>query len=397
MVLLAKNLPFLHILEMRCSRFLFVEQKDDLIEKRGIEMNKLDKVIKGIQPLDDKIQEDAKGYVDFLAKPLGSLGKLEKIAMQLWSIYGQLNYDISKKCTIVMAADNGVYEEGIASSPQNVTVLQVINMLKGRAGINVLSTEAGADVKVVDIGVLGEFQDHKRLYKEKIAQGTKNLRAEWAMTREEAIKAIEVGIKLTGEFVEEGYQVFGTGEMGIGNTTTSAAVYMALTGCGADEAVGKGAGLTDKGLELKKEIISEAIDRHQPNPEDPIDVLAKVGGLDIAGLVGCFLSGAYHKRPIVIDGVISAAAAFVACRIQPLVKNYLIPSHCSMEPAYIKIMESLGLEPMLLMDMRLGEGSGCPLAFKMMDSATGMLRHMATFDDISLDTDYLIDLREEIS
>lgn len=346
-----------------------------------------------IEPIREAHIAEAKKYIDFLAKPLGSLGRLEEMALKIWGIFGGGHLNLDKKCTVVMAADNGVYEEGVASSPQNVTVLQVINMLKGGAGINVLSRSAGADVKVVDMGVKGDFQDHPNLYQKKLGYGTANLRREWAMSHEDALQGIQAGMDVIEDLVDQGYQVFGTGEMGIANTTTSAAIYMALSGCSSEDAVGKGAGLTDKGLELKKKVVEEAIALHKPDPEDVVDVLAKVGGYDLCGLVGCFLGAAYHKRPIVIDGVISAAAAYAAYCIEPHIRDYMIPSHCSMEPAYIKIMESLQLKPMLLMEMRLGEGSGCPLAFKLIDSAMAMVRDMATFDDIQLDTDYLIDLR----
>ncbi|WP_105619546.1 nicotinate-nucleotide--dimethylbenzimidazole phosphoribosyltransferase [Vallitalea okinawensis] len=355
-------------------------------------MQTLEKVLKGIQPLDQQVLKDAESRVDFLAKPIGSLGKLEKLAIQVAGITGSIHNQLDKKCTVVMAADNGVWDEGIAITPQHITAVQTISMLKGIAGISVLSKQAGADLRVVDIGIKSDV-NYPGLVQRKIRKGTRNLAIEPAMTHDEVVRAIEVGIHIVKDLVDEGYKILGTGEMGIGNTTTSAAIVMALSGCSADLAVGKGAGLTDEGLINKKSIITKALNYHSINPSDPIDALAKVGGLDIAGLVGCFLGAAYYKIPIVIDGVISAAAAYTAFKISPISKNYMIPSHSSLEPAYERIMKEMGMEPMLLMDMRLGEGTGCPLAFSIIDSAMAMMDHMGTFKDIELDTDYLIDIR----
>ena len=209
----------------------------------------------------------------------------------------------------------------------------------------------------------------------------------------EAEKALLVGIEQVKSLCNAGYDLFGTGEMGIGNTSCSSAVYMAFTGESAEKAVGKGGGITDEAFALKKKVIGDAVKMHQPNPLDPIEVLSKVGGLDLAGMAGCFLGAAYYKKPIVIDGFISAAAALTAYRINPLVKNYLIPSHLSLEPGYIHIMKEIGLEPMLHLNMRLGEGTGCPIAFSIIETALSVMNTMATFEQAMIQGDELVDIR----
>ena len=215
-----------------------------------------------------------------------------------------------------------------------------------------------------------------------------------AMSREEAISAIETGIEMVSQLVKEGYSLFGTGEMGIGNTSTASAVAMAFLGCSSDEAVGKGVGLTEEGYANKKSVIERAIRINKPDPYDPIDVLSKVGGFDIAGMTGCFLGSAYCRVPIVIDGFISAAAALAAYRINPLVRDYIIPSHLSEEPGYSLVINEIGLKPMLDLNMRLGEGSGCPLAFNIIEAAEAIISDMATFEEATIKDDFLIDIRK---
>lgn len=350
------------------------------------------KIVEGIKPLDEKMMKTAEDYVDFLAKPIGSLGKLEKIAIQLAGITGKLNNTVDKRCTVVMAADNGVYEEGITNTPQQVTALQAINMAKGRAGIAVLSKANKADIKVIDIGIAVDCEV-EGLINKKIRYGTSSMAKGPAMSYQEAIRAIEIGMKTTQELIEQGYNIIGTGEMGIANTSTSSAIMRAFTEYDSDVLVGKGGGLTDEGLQYKKDIIDKAITINNPDKNDPLDVLAKVGGFDIAGLVGCYLAAAYYRVPVVIDGVISAAAAYTAYKINPLAKQFMIASHLSLEPAYGIIINEMELEPMLVMEMRLGEGTGCPLVFNIVESACAMVNNMATFDDIKLDCSYLIDIR----
>lgn len=353
---------------------------------------KIKHIIGSIDKLDEKALNKAQIRVNNLAKPLGSLGKLEDIAIQIAGITGEINNVIKKKCTIVMSADNGIVEEGVSSTPQNVTAMQTINMLDGSTGISVLSKQAGAEIRVIDIGIKADLE-HPRLIHKKVMYGTHNFAKGPAMSREQAIEAISIGIETVKQLVDQGYNLLGTGEMGIGNTSTSSAVLMSLTGCNEDIAVGKGGGLTDEALENKKRVIRKAIDYHKPNPNDPIDVITKVGGLDIAGLVGCYIGAAYYRVPIVIDGFISAAAALLAYKLNPVVKEYMIPSHYSLEPGYKSMMDTMGLEPCLHMNMRLGEGTGCPLMFNIIESALAMMNNMITFESAKIDTDYLVDIR----
>lgn len=357
-------------------------------------MELFEKIKAGIKPAYEDSMRDAAQRLDKLAKPIGSLGKLEELAVKLSGMTGKQNNSFKKKVTIIMAADNGVVEEGVSSAPQIVTAIQTINFLKGVTGVCVLSKHAGADIRVVDIGIAGDLE-YPGLISRKIRKGTSNMAKGPAMSREEAIKAIETGIEMVGQLVGEGYSLFGTGEMGIGNTSTSSAVAMAFLGCSADAAVGKGAGLTEESYNNKKSVIERAISINRPDPKDPIDVLSKVGGFDIAGMTGCFLGAAYHRVPVVVDGFISASAALAAYRINPLVKDFIIPSHCSEEPGYMLAMDEIGLKPMLDLNMRLGEGSGCPLAFNIVEAAEAVISEMATLEEAMIESDFLIDIREK--
>lgn len=356
-------------------------------------MKTLDEVLKGIKGADEKVLEEAQKHMDSLIKPLGSLGKLEMMAIKMAGITRKVKNTVEKKCSIVMVADNGVCEEGVAGSPQDITLIQGMNMTKGICGMGVLSAHAGADIKVVDIGIMSDYNNDK-VYNRKIKYGTDNFAKGPAMSREEAIKAMEVGIEMVELAVSEGYGLIGTGEMGIGNTSSTSAVFMALTGESPENAVGKGGGLTDEALIHKKKVISDAIKLNKPNPKDPIDVVAKVGGLDIAGMAGCFLGAAYFRVPIVVDGVISALAAYVAAQMNPFVKDYIFSSHKSKEPVYDLIFKELEMEPILELDMRLGEGTGCALAFNIISAACAVMNNMATFDDIKYDQSYRIDIRK---
>lgn len=355
-------------------------------------MNQYVTIVDGIQGANRDAIKQAQAYMDSLIKPLGSLGKLETIAVKMAGITGQVHNHLEKKCTIVMVADNGICVEGVTCTPQEITLIQGINMTRGICGMGVLSNYAGADIKVVDIGINGDYRNTS-IVNRKIMYGTKNFAKGPAMTREEAIQAIEVGMDMAHMAKEEGYQLLGTGEMGIGNTSSTSAVLMAMTGLSADLAVGKGGGLTDEGLAKKKKVLTDALKLNKPNPNDPIDILSKVGGLDIAGMTGCFLGAAYHRLPIVIDGVISALAALVATKINPLVRDYIFTSHRSKEPAYDLISKELGMEPMLDMDMRLGEGTGCTLAYSILGAACAVMNNMATFEQINFDENYRVDIR----
>ena len=354
-------------------------------------MSILRNIVAGIEPTDKSAMVKAVDRIDNLVKPIGSLGTLEKIATQLAGIFGSSNNKLVK-CTIVMAADNGIYDEGVSVCPQEITAMQTINMLKGITGISVLSKHAGADIRVIDIGIKTDME-YPGLINKKIKNSTGNIAQEAAMTRADAEKAMEIGIEIVEQLVKEGYNLLGTGEMGICNTSTSSAVLMAFTGCGSDIAVGKGAGLTEDGFQNKKRVVEKAIAKNKPDNNDPIDVVSKVGGLDIAGLTGCFLAAAYYKIPIVIDGFISGVAALAAYKMNPLVREYMIPSHLSEEPGFKLLMEELNLEPILNLHMRLGEGTGCPLAFNIIEAAQKMICNMATFEEAGIISDTLIDIR----
>ncbi|THF74945.1 nicotinate-nucleotide--dimethylbenzimidazole phosphoribosyltransferase [Cohnella fermenti] len=331
-----------------------------------------------IRPLDREAMAEAAGRLDQLTKPPGSLGKLEELAIRLAGIAGEAAAKPPAKAIVVMAADHGVCEEGVSAFPQEVTGQMVLNFLNGGAAINVLARQTGAEVVCVDIGVRGELADD-RLVVRKVRPGTANMAREAAMTREEAERAIGIGIDLAGELAAKGIGLLATGEMGIGNTTPSAAMLAVLSGADVEEAVGRGTGIDDEGLRRKRAAIRKAIKLHAPDAGDAIDVLAKVGGLELAGLAGLVLGAAAHRIPVVIDGFISTVAALAACRIAPLAKDYLIASHLSEERGHLRALEELGLEPMLRLGMRLGEGSGAALAFPLVDASCNVLREMATF------------------
>jgi nicotinate-nucleotide--dimethylbenzimidazole phosphoribosyltransferase len=355
-------------------------------------MGQLEIILGGIRGPDTEAQAEARRRQDSLAKPIGSFGSLEDISIKLAGISGSVRGDVSKKCMIVMAADNGVYEEGVSSCPQIVTMTQAVNFAKGITGIGVLSRFAGAELRVIDIGI--KFgRALPGLVDRRIRSGSDNIAKGPAMSREEAVAAIEIGIESVAQATREGFRLIGTGEMGIGNTSTSSALLMGLTGCSAETAVGKGAGLTPEGFANKKRVIERALALNDPDPRDPIDVLCKVGGFDLAGLTGCFLAAAYYRVPIVIDGFISAAAAFAAYRLDPLVREFMFPSHRSEEPGYSLIMSELRLEPILNLHMRLGEGTGCPLAFNIIEAAEAVIGGMATFEEADIVSDSYIDIR----
>lgn len=348
--------------------------------------------LKAITLPDEKAKKMASERLDSLAKPIGSLGVLEEIVIKMAGITGKPHNSIEKRNIVIMCADNGVVEEGVSAPPQIFTKILTENLTRGLTGVSVLSKLANSDVTIVDIGVNGEI-DNPKILNRKVNYGTKNMTKGPSMTREEAIKAIEVGIEVADKLYSEGYNILGTGEMGIGNTTTSGAVLSVFSGLDPKITCGKGAGLTEEQYENKINCVKKAIEVNKPNSEDPIDVISKVGGFDIAGMCGCFLSAAKNRKPIVIDGFISSAAALCAVRLNPLVKEYVFPSHLSKEPGALYMAKEIGVKPMLDLEMRLGEGSGCPLAFQVIDSALYVMDHMATFDEATLDGDTLIDIR----
>jgi len=335
--------------------------------------------IPNISPLDEKAMLAARQRQDQLTKPRGSLGRLEQLSIQIAGITGCLNADLSKKAVVIMAADHGVAAAGVSAYPPDVTRQMVHNFLNGGAAINVLARQAGAQVVVVDIGVAGELPQHEGLLLSKIAAGTRNILHGAAMSREQAEWAIQTGMHVMENLAKEGIRLVATGEMGIGNTTASAALISVFTGKQPASVTGRGTGLDDNGLRRKIEVIEQAIQVNQPHRDDPLDVLAKLGGLEIAGLVGVMLQAAARRVPVVLDGVIAGAAALTACRLAPQVKPYLIAGHQSVEPGHAVLMESLDMEPLLGLNLRLGEGTGAVLAFHLIEAAVKTLNEMATF------------------
>jgi len=350
------------------------------------------KAIKEINGADEAAMESAREYIDGLIKPFGALGRLEEIAVRLSGITGQTKNRFHKRAIVVMAADNGVYAEGVAAAPQAFSRLQAVNMTRGICGVSVFAKAAGADVIVVDIGLM-EAAGTEAVLDRNVKRGTDNMAKGPAMTRAEAESAIEAGFDLAAELFGQGYDILGSGEMGIANTTSTSACAIALLGLTPEFAVGRGAGLTDEALANKVAVVKRALEINAPAGDDPLDVLSKVGGLDIAGLAGCFLAAAYYRKPILIDGAIAAVAALIAARLCPAAKDFMIATHRSTEPSYDAVTGELGLKPFLEMEMRLGEGSGCALAFPVIDAACVMMKDMGTFADIAFDDSVLIDIR----
>lgn len=371
-------------------------------------------LLTSIEALDREAMELAKKREDSLAKPPGSLGRLEDIAVQLSGISGNLHNNADKSCIAIMCSDNGVVEEGVSSAPQFVTLAQTINFTRRLTGVGTLAKYFDSDLLVVDLGINAdlpkellvkealaetgtEIRVTDKIVDRKIRKSTSNLAKESAMTREEAIEAISTGIEMVREIKKAGYTIFGVGEMGIGNTTTSSAILSALTGLPVAETVGKGGGITDESFTRKKEIIEDAVERYSFRGQEDIDVidlLAKVGGFDVAAMTGAFLGAAVYRLPVVIDGFISVVAAYVAVRLAPLAKEFMIASHISKEQGYSHALGALGLPPMLNLELRLGEGSGCPLAFQIIRGACAIMNHMATFAEAEINDDYLEEIRK---
>lgn len=337
-----------------------------------------------IKPLDKRAMKQAKANWNRIATPLNSLGKLEDMVVQCAGIFETDKVSIRKKAVIVMCGDNGIVEEGVTQSGQEITKLVAENMTGDKATVALMSKKNGADVFVVDIGMASDSENPKILNR-KIRYGTKNFAKEPAMSREEATAAIQVGIDLVKELKEWGYDVIATGEMGIGNTTTSSAIAACLLNKNPEIVTGRGAGLSAEGLSRKINLIHGALEMHKPNPVDGIDALSKVGGLDIAGLCGVFLGGAIYRIPILIDGFISSTAALVAQKIEPEVRNFMLPTHVSAEPAGQMLLDALGLEPLLSLNMCLGEGTGAVMAFSILDMASLIYNEMCDFQEIEMD------------
>jgi len=343
---------------------------------------RLNEIVRSIAPLDERAMELARSRLDRLTKPPGSLGRLEEVAVQVAGIMGDPRPKISRKVVFVLAADHGVVAEGVSPYPQVVTAQMVANFVRGGAAINVLARRAGADVVVADLGVAArEYLPAAGFLAQPVRPGTRNFVREDAMSRAEALQAIFAGYELASRTVTPRTSLIGLGEMGIGNTTASSAIVAALLGCDAGEVVGPGTGLDADGVRRKAEVVERSLRSRAPDPEDPLDVLAKVGGFEIAGLVGVALAAAERRLPILVDGFISGAAALVAARLAPALQQYLIASHCSAEPGHRAVLRALGLRPLLDLSLRLGEGTGAALAMPLVEAAVAILDEMATFEE----------------
>lgn len=363
-------------------------------------LNNILKAIAKTGSLDDAAIKAAEARQKVLAKPTGALGTLEDISTKLAGITGNVKNAVDKKAIVIMSADNGVVEEGVASAPQSVTLSQTINFTRRLTGVSSMAKHFGIDLLVIDIGVklpipqslyTDSMTENGRLtskiFNKRLADGTKNLAKEPAMTREQALTAILCGFDSVKAMKDCGYNIFGVGEMGIGNTTTSACVLASLTGKTGSEVVGRGGGLNDEGLAKKIRIVDEAASKCKG--EDIIGILSKVGGFDICAMTGAFLGAAYYRLPAVVDGYISAVAALAAVRMAPNTLNFLFGSHLSKEQGYKIAVDAIGIKPYFDLGMRLGEGSGCPISFNIIETACATMNEMATFEEGSIDADYL--------
>lgn len=342
-------------------------------------MKKITKVINKIEPLDQEMMEKAQDKLDSLTKPQGSLGRLEELAKRIVGITRRLDPSFNNKVIVTMAGDHGVVEEGVSAYPQEVTQQMVYNFIGGGAGINVLARHIGAKVVVVDMGVKAKLEKDPFLKVKKVACGTRNFVNGPAMNREEAIRSIETGIEVIREISDQGLDILGIGEMGIGNTTPSSAIAAVFSNLKVKEVTGRGTGIDEETFNRKVQVIKKALNINQPNPKDPIDVLTKVGGFEIGGLAGCVLGAAAKKIPVVVDGFISTAGALIAAELAPQAKHYMIASHNSQEVGHKKILERIGLCPLFDLSLRLGEGTGAALGINLVEASIKILTEMATF------------------
>lgn len=343
-------------------------------------MEILKKAMEGIGVLDEMSMKRAQERLDSLTKPRGSLGVLEELAVKVAGIKKDVFPRINNKVVVVMAGDHGVVEEGVSAFPQEVTPQMILNFLSGGAAINVLSRHEGAKIVCVDVGTAADI-NHPALLVKKVKKGTDNMTKGPAMSREEAIKAIEVGIETAWEVIDKGAELIATGDMGIGNTTPSSAILAVYADEPIENLVGRGTGVDDERLLKKINAVKKAIKVNKPDPGDPVDVLSKVGGLEIGAIAGCIIGAASRRVPVIIDGFISTAGALIASKIEPKTVYFMIPSHVSQEPGHKVMLKLLGLEPMLHMNMRLGEGTGAVLAMNLVDAALKIIKEMATFEE----------------
>jgi nicotinate-nucleotide--dimethylbenzimidazole phosphoribosyltransferase len=349
-------------------------------------MMKLVEIIDGIKPVDPQWIKKAQERTAQLVMPARALGRLHEISERLCGIQQTLEPGVTKKSVLVMAADHGVVTEGVSAYPQEVTPAMVQTFLAGGAGINAIARQVGAEVWVVDMGIIprldvSNIPGADRLIVEKIGHGTANFTAGPAMSRQDAEKAVQTGFEQATRLIEDGADFLGTGDMGIGNTTPSAAIGVVLCGASLEEMVGRGTGVDDAGLARKRDIVRQAIEVNTPDPKNGLDVLSKVGGFEIGGIAGTILAGAYHQKAVVVDGFISTAAALIACSLCPTVKDYLFAGHRSEEAGHGIMLNHLGLVPILDLGMRLGEGTGAALAMGVIEGAVRMFTEVLTFEE----------------
>lgn len=343
-------------------------------------MRLLDSALEKIAPIDTNLLDKAQARLDMLTKPKDSLGRLEEFARRFVAITGEMMPRVNRKVIFTFAGDHGVADEGVSAFPKEVTRQMVYNFLNGGAGINVLAKHAGAEVVVVDIGVDFDFGDLEGLLKRKVLHGTKNIRLGPAMTREEAIACMEVGIDLAYQYAVKG-AIFGTGEMGIANTTPSSAIIAAFSGLPAEEVTGKGTGIDDKVFKNKVRVIEDALKVNRPDPSDAMDVLSKLGGAEIAGIAGLIIGAAAKRVPVVMDGFISTAGALVACELKREVRDYIFSAHNSVEKGHAVMLKRMGLKPFVDLNLRLGEGTGAALGIYLVEAGVKIYNEMATFGD----------------
>lgn len=350
-------------------------------------MTLLADTISRISPLDESLCSAAQARLDNLTKPVGSLGRLEEFARGYVAVSGDAMPSLPRKAIFTFAGDHGVTDEGVSAFPKAVTQQMVLNFLRGGAAINVLARHAGADVAIIDIGVDYDFGPIEGLIGRKVVRGTRNFTKGPAMTREEAVRCIEVGIGLANEYAAKGYALFGTGEMGIGNTTPSSAIVTVMTGITAAAVTGRGTGISDAALDNKIRVIEAGIRLNAPDPEDALDVLAKVGGAEIGGIAGLILGAAANRIPVVIDGFISTAGALIAYGIDPKTRDYMFAAHSSVEIGHRAMLEKIGLQPILDLNLRLGEGTGAALAMMLIEGGLKIYREMATFGEAGVSSE----------
>ncbi|MDO5027647.1 MAG: nicotinate-nucleotide--dimethylbenzimidazole phosphoribosyltransferase [Bacillota bacterium] len=354
---------------------------------------KLDQMTTGIEPIEAEAFKKFRDYWDSLVHPTGSLGELEEVGIKFCAILDQLPEKVDKKAVLVFCNDNGVYEEDISSSPRILTDLLAVQMGENKTGVVALAENAGADVVVVDLGI-ENFKGSPKVLNRRISNGTKNFMKEDAMTRDQALEAISIGYELASQYIEAGYKVLGTGELGMGNTTTSAAVIRALTGVSEEAVVGLGSGVTDAQLANKLRVVRDCVQVRGTDPADPLGVLAKVGGYDIGAMAGVYLACGQHKVAGVIDGLISSAGALLAYALNENVKYYLFGSHIAKESGAKVALDAMDLKGYFDLAMRLGEGSGCPLLFRLLDDSLYCMNNMVKFDQTDI-INTLVNIRDQ--